>query len=246
MNKKIILILLMFFTFNLNIKADIRDDSLMNISELNSNNNTSDNGISPVFFILLAFIFALIIIVFVFYQLNREKKQEKIKNSLFKNKLPELSEEKIHFIDNDLNVKEFCKYVYNQFIEIQKAISEFNEEKLKECMSDELYNISSMLLKNLKEKKQRNIMSDFINVNTYINNIEKEDNFEKVDLILVFICKSYTIDQDNNIVIGQDKKTYEMTYMISYIRNSDSDKWLMNSKKLINQRLEEEAKFYDK
>ena len=75
-----------------------------------------------------------------------------------------------------LNVDEFLKNTYELYIDVQNAWMNFDYDKLRSLLSDELYNTYSSQLKVLSRKKQKNIMSDFKLISHKIVFAEKQND----------------------------------------------------------------------
>lgn len=174
-------------------------------------------------FDLIVFMVIIIIILYALY--NNSKK---IINEPSVNKI--LSDNDIHSIDPTINIEELKKYTFELYKNVQEAWMNFDYNKLREYLSDELYNNYKMQLETLKIKNGKNIMEDITYINSSITDIKKTDNLESVVVMLSIRMKDYVIDVNSNKVIRGDKyKVTSITYLITLERNTGkSDKYCPN------------------
>ena len=48
------------------------------------------------------------------------------------------------------------------------------------------------------------------------------------------------------VLFHSENQVYEMMYTLSLIQQANDEEWIISSKKLVNQKLEEEIKYYEK
>lgn len=116
----------------------------------------------------------------------------------------------------NLNIPSFLSDRYNDFLEIQKAWMNFDYDKLKELLTDELYNQYIMQLDTLKNDYRRNIMNDFkLNgyriLDAYCDNQILTIKMELDCSFHDFIEKFWYVSRGNtNIIINH---VYELTFV---------------------------------
>lgn len=116
----------------------------------------------------------------------------------------------------NLNIPSFLCDRYNDFLEIQKAWMNFDYDKLKELLTDELYNQYIMQLDTLKNDYRRNIMNDFkLNgyriLDAYCDNQILTIKMELDCSFHDFIEKFWYVSRGNtNIIINH---VYELTFV---------------------------------
>ena len=129
-----------------------------------------------------------------------------------------------NFFDNQLNkinlnfdIEALNQQVYKMFYDIQIAWMNFDYDKLKELLTDELYNTYLMDLEVLESKKQQNIMSDFklINCDVFDLDVENGKYIAKSRLEVKFY--DYIIDQKTNKILrGNKKRKVDNTYILTF------------------------------
>lgn len=140
--------------------------------------------------------------------------------------------EKRRKYDNNLNyqmidsrysgtqARDILMAVYQIFYEVQIAWMNFDYNRLRELVSDELYNMYFNELQTLQLKGQRNIMEGFkINQISLVN--KKEDNG------VIEYCANlnvsfydYIIDAQGNVVRGKKNVYHAMTYLLTVASSS--------------------------
>ena len=119
------------------------------------------------------------------------------------------------------NKEEFYKMVYDKFIDIQKAWSRFDYDKLRTMLTDELYNTYKTQLRTLEIRKQTNIMTDFEKMDLVIRDFRvsvKEFTFI-VNLRVKFY--DYLVNKDNQKIRGSNLQRLVMTYELTFVKSRD-------------------------
>lgn len=101
-----------------------------------------------------------------------------------------------------INVPELGIKAYQIFYIVQTSYMNFNYEKLRKLLSDELYNSYIASLEDLKSKNQRNIMKNFELINTKLNHVNKKDDKFIVELSLDVKFIDYIEDINTNEVLS--------------------------------------------
>ena len=116
-------------------------------------------------------------------------------------------------IDPSLNEDNIIRETYKKYEELQYAWSNFDYDKMRTLISDELYNNYRMQLRTLSSKKQKNIMEDITFVRGSVKSYEITENSINIKVELVVKQNDYIIDENNNIIKGdriKDNNTYEL------------------------------------
>lgn len=129
-----------------------------------------------------------------------------------------LTDDEIKKIDPTLDIEEFKKYVYDSFVAVQEAWMDFDYEKLRNYLTDELYNMYVMDLEILKQKNQKNIMKEFQKNTIRITSINKTNDIETINTSLLISFKDYVVDENNNVVRGNKNTVYENEYILTYVK----------------------------
>lgn len=187
-------------------------------------------------------IFALMFIVFLFYELlkitkspyridkkNKTEKEKEIENmkKIASYKYPVIYEEDILKIYPEFNRKEFLNMARKYYIDFQEAISKCSYNKIRSITSSELYNTCKVKLESLKKDNLINVISD-IEI-SWIDFTKIEKNANKIDISVIFYTyqKNYVINDKNKIVEGfYDRGKCE--YLVTFSKDINNDKWIIS------------------
>lgn len=164
-------------------------------------------------FILFICVVLLIILIPKYRKIKKEI-------NLIRKKRDEELKYKINSIMPNLNRLETEKLAYQIFYEVQIAWMKFDYEKLKDLLSDELYNSYVMDLEALKLKNQKNVMKDFDLVYTNLIDLKEQNNkyIAKIELEVKFI--DYIEDNNTHKVLrGNHKHKLDNTYVLTFVRS---------------------------
>jgi hypothetical protein len=142
-------------------------------------------------------------VVFVAYIVGKECKATERKNKLGTNvdHENELSEDKIRETIPDFELQKFLDDRLQDFIDIQKSWQEFDYEKLRELLTDSLYNQYKMQLESLKERNQKNIMDNFNFKDSVVTSVEELNGKYTICMELSISFNDY-IEENGNVVRG--------------------------------------------
>lgn len=116
-------------------------------------------------------------------------------------------------IDPKLTENNIVDKTFKLYEELQYAWSNFDYDKMRTLVSDELYNNYRMQLRTLNVKKQRNVMEDISFVRGAIKHYELTESSINISVELVVEQNDYIVDDIGNIVKGdkiKDHNTYEL------------------------------------
>ena len=119
-----------------------------------------------------------------------------------------------------INANEFKEMAYNKYLDIQKAWSEFDYDKLRNNLTDELYNSYIMQLDALKVKNQKNLMSHFKCLDTKITDVREENGLLNVSIYLKVEMYDYVVDSDDKVVRGTKNHKLEIQYIIKFVKTN--------------------------
>lgn len=229
----IVLIITLFFgAFNLRPKADSGWDSSYDgggswdsgsswDSDWSSNDSWSSNGTSHYSgsgeFHPMSFLFILTIIIIIIIIVSRSKNTQ----SGTLNAYNELSDEEL--AKYGINKEQFKQMVFDKYVAIQEAWMNFDYDKLRVNLTDELYNTYMMQLDALKLKNQKNIMSDFDKINVKITNIRDENGLLNVSAYLRVTMYDYVVDGSGSVVRGNDKRKIDIEYIVTFVKSSKDE-----------------------
>ena len=119
----------------------------------------------------------------------------------------------------DFNKEEFYSFVYNHFVKVQNAWSEFNYEMLRELLTDELYNTYKTQLTTLELKKQKNVMENFSLDQVVIKDFNKSAKEYTFKLQMRVRFLDYLATQKGSLLKGSKKKRIIITYNLTYLKS---------------------------
>ena len=127
-----------------------------------------------------------------------------------------MTQEEIDKIDPSIKLEEFMPKMFDLYVKIQKAWTNFNYDELRDCLSDELFNNYKMQLETLELEMGKNIMDDFKYIDGGVVSIRKTDLTEEVQIKLHVQMKDYVINTtDNSVKHGDPNKTMDINYIIT-------------------------------
>ena len=109
--------------------------------------------------------------------------------------------------------KNLQKRISDGFFFTQFAHLEFDYDKMRTLLSDELYNNYRVQLKTLSTKGQKNVMKDIEFVRGSIKHFEITESSINITVELAVRQNDYIVDEDGNIIKGdkiKDRNTYEL------------------------------------
>ena len=115
------------------------------------------------------------------------------------------------------NKEEFYKKAYDNFVEVQNAWMNFDYNKLRTLLTDELYNVYKSQLKTLRIKKQTNIMNDFELGKMAIIGFEKSGRKYSIRVKAVIRFYDYLVDKTAKVIRGDDRHRLVMTYVLTFV-----------------------------
>ncbi len=106
---------------------------------------------------------------------------------------------------------------YKVFCDVQVAWMEFDYDKMRELVTDELFNQYKNQLKQLEIKGEKNIMKGFKYLDASIVRNVNENGKRIVNIIMTVAFYDYIANQDGKVVRGQKYHKVKMTYKLTYI-----------------------------
>lgn len=139
--------------------------------------------------------------------------------------IPKKKEKPIEVLDiNEVDSR--VKEAYEIYEKLQYAWSNFEYDKIKELVSDEMYNMYTNQLETLKVKNQKNVMSSISFVNGYVRNSKVVNNKEIVEINLTVTAHDYIKDITTNRVLrGNKKRLLTLSYLLTFERNIEVVKY---------------------
>ena len=163
-------------------------------------------------------VFTIIIIISIYISYKESQKKKTNSNQSKQAQIKKLTQEEINNIDPSINLEEIKHYTFDLYKNVQDAWMNFDYDKLREYLSDELYNNYKMQLETLKMKNGRNIMENITYQNASITDIRKTETLETITVMLTISMKDYVVDKNNVVTRGNKNATTTITYLITLER----------------------------
>ena len=112
---------------------------------------------------------------------------------------------------------------FNIYKELQYAWMNFDEDKIRELTTDEMYNMYLMQLDTLKVKNQKNLMYDIRYLASIIKSRKEENGQETIVINMQVSCYDFLIDTNTNKVVrGQANKINYYNYELTFVKTADN------------------------
>ncbi len=136
------------------------------------------------------------------------------------NNIVRLLDERDPSLDTEENAK-LAEEAYKIYYDIQMAWMNFDYEKLKPLVTDELFNMYKNQLETLKIKNQQNVMSDFELVEKLVMSRSTVNNVETIKVLLFVKFYDYIQDIEGNVVSGFNKIQVNVSYLLTFVVKKD-------------------------
>lgn len=166
-------------------------------------------------FIIFLSIIITYILSFGIYDLLKRKHNKPQKQPI--KKLTDQEREIFNQITNNTQELSFLNDRYNDYVQIQEAWMNFDYDKLRTKLTDELYNQYEMQLETMKVKNQKNVMTGFEFKEGKITGVYQENKEDKIEIYLYVKVFDY-IEENNKVVRGTNKKKMGLHYQITYTK----------------------------
>ena len=139
-------------------------------------------------------------------------------------------------LDKSFNEEEFANEAFNIYKEVQLAWCNFELDKVKELISEEMYDKYTKKLEELKEKKQQNVMNEIEYKSNKITDVRIDNNIE-ITCEMEVDCYDYIIDDTESVVNGKKDKKINYKYALTFIKNMKNNKYVLAEKKLLKTKI---------
>lgn len=192
-------------------------------SSISSSGSSSGNGISA----LISMIFFVIFMIVIFMAISSANKNKGTLNN--SNRIPvtnneqAINEIKKHLPDFDVN--KFLSNGFNIYMRIEDAWMNFELDKVRDIITDEMFNMYESQLTSMEMKGEQNIMKDFKLLNSAITNASLQNNMLQVTTRYVIEFYDYIIKKDTKQVIrGNSNRKIRMVYEMTFIEKLEKTK----------------------
>ncbi len=188
-------------------------------SDSSWDSDSSESGFVAGIVTILAFVVVFVVIVIVMATGKSSGGYSKPTTVIYN----KLTDDQVHAIDPTLNITEFNKKVYDIYLNIQNAWSNFDYDSLRKYTTDEIYNMYSMQLNTLEAKGEKNIMKDFVLVDSHISNIYKNEDSETIESIVKVRFYDYVVDSTGKVLRGTSNQKLEITYKLTFVKSIEQN-----------------------
>ena len=191
-------------------------------SSSSSSYSSSSDGEGSFGYLLFMVIFIVIIVVVV---TALDKGKGKGNNNTVSSIYKDITEEELKKWLPNMTLDYVKQTAYDKFVKIQNAWMNFDNDKLRELCTDELYNTYVADLDVLKLKNGQNIMSDFTLEDCKVTGIKEENGNLTIMVYMRVSFKDYVINQKTKAVIrGTSSSKITNNYMMTFVRITDDTK----------------------
>ena len=186
-------------------------------SSYSSSNGSS--GTSGIFIGDFMFFLFMLIVVIIIYNIVAAKVSSSKNNpteTIYNDNLDKIKE---FFPDAD--VEALKKSLFDSYLKIQNAWSEFDYDTMRELCTDELFNSYKTQLKILKTKGQKNVMEGFNANKIAITNIELQNDELILTVYMSVTFYDYIINaKTNEVMRGSNSKPVTNNYVMTFIKSN--------------------------
>lgn len=187
--------------------------------------NTSNKMSNTISIVMFLVVIVLVDCLIASHLLKTDPIQSKDLDSMLAYKNPNMKPynfEELQKLLSDFDENNFKNYVFELYKKIQIAWMNFDNETLKKCTTDELYNTYNVQLQGLKVKQQQNIMDEFTLESINISGMEIGTTTISLAVNIRLTCLDYIIDANGNPVRGNKDKKVTYEYLMIFTRSLSS------------------------
>ena len=193
-------------------------------SRHNSHSSGNRNGVSDMTTLETCIVFSVLVVLAILtisMAKNSSVTGEGEYDAYTLNKKKAITDDKFKGYIKDESMEDFLLNRYQDYLAIQYAWMEFKYNILSEKTTNELYNQYVMQLETLKTKNQKNVMKEFIYIDSMITEITNHDNETAVTLELITTFYDYIEDSAGIVRRGSDSTKVCMYYKMVFVKNNN-------------------------
>ena len=188
-----------------------------------SSSHSSSGGSVAIVPSILSILFFIVIMI-IFTAISSSKNKGRINNNLIvANNMQAINEIKKHLPDFDVN--KFLSNGYNIYMRIEEAWMNFELDKVRDVITDEMFNMYESQLTSMEMKGEQNIMEDFKLLNSAITNASLQNNMLQVTTRYIIEFYDYIVKKDTKQVVrGNSNTKIRMVYEMTFIEKLEKTK----------------------
>ena len=194
-------------------------------SSRSSSGKTASSG-GSILALLVGSVMSIImpaIIIIVVIVLSKNKKLKNNNRIVVTNNEQAISEIKKYIPSFDVN--KFLLNGYSIFVKIEEAWMNFDLEKVRDCITDEMFNMYESQLTSMEMNGEQNIMRDFKLINSAITQASKQNNMLQVKARYTVEYYDYIINRNTKAVVrGNSNRKIRMVYEFTFIKDIENKK----------------------
>ncbi|HJJ04447.1 MAG TPA: Tim44-like domain-containing protein [Clostridiaceae bacterium] len=169
------------------------------------------------------YIFVPAIIIIVVIALSKNKKLKNNNRIVVTNNEQAINEIKKYIPSFDAN--KFLLNGYGIFVRIEEAWMNFDLEKVRDCITDEMFNMYESQLTSMEMNGEQNIMKDFKLINSAVTQASKQNNMLQVKTRYTVEFYDYIINRSTKAIVrGNSNRKMRMVYEFTFIKDIENKK----------------------
>ena len=169
------------------------------------------------------YIFVPAIIIIVVIALSKNKKLKNNNRIVVTNNEQAINEIKKYIPSFDAN--KFLLNGYGIFVRIEEAWMNFDREKVRDCITDEMFNMYESQLSSMEMNGEQNIMKDFKLINSAVTQASKQNNMLQVKTRYTVEFYDYIINRSTKAIVrGNSNRKMRMVYEFTFIKDIENKK----------------------
>ena len=169
------------------------------------------------------YIFVPAIIIIVVIALSKNKKLKNNNRIVVTNNEQAINEIKKYIPSFDAN--KFLLNGYGIFVRIEEAWMNFDLEKVRDCITDEMFNMYESQLTSMEMNGEQNIMKDFKLINSAVTQARKQNNMLQVKTRYTVEFYDYIINRSTKAIVrGNSNRKMRMVYEFTFIKDIENKK----------------------
>jgi len=178
--------------------------------------------------IALTMSFGFPILIVILFKIGSKMKKQRREVEL-KLMFKPIEEEAANKIISNFNIDEFNLKAYQIFYDVQVAWMDFDYDRLKELLTDELYNNYVMQLDALKIKNHKNTMKEFELIETCLSSLKEENDRYIAEVYLNVKFFDYVENVKTGMILrGTLNRKLNNIYKLTFIRTKDESTKINN------------------
>lgn len=185
-------------------------------SRRSSSSGGSYSSVESAFAPVIAFIIVAIIIIVISNANKNRGTLNNVNKFAVTNNPDAINEIKKHIPNFDVN--KFLSNGYGIYMRIEEAWMNFELDKVRDIITDEMFNMYESQLTSMEMKGEQNIMKDFKLLNSAITNASVQNDMLQVTTRYVIEFYDYIIKKDTKQVLrGNSNRKIRMVYEMTFI-----------------------------